>query len=443
MNIKNINIKNIKNLKNIILVLIILTLLSYRLNGFYGDGGGRSFIDFLMDKDQFRAQTDKIGVSFGLENDRVQNLEMLKITVGFNGKTSGIILDNWTNDYSESQKLTTYIRPAVTVGLGYKTRFFNFALGYQFKFIDKTYLVHTPMFAFTCLNDTIRFNFPLAIGIGNGSATNTWVLSTAIEVRYYPKTVLDQIRLYIFYGYARMSYASYVKTEENMQVDPNDDKVYKAQSSVGFDLRFYFKFLKDSVKTNWRGEHLQFSIEPYLRTVYSMALKTLENQGGVHIKYGGNNYDITAYGFDPKSLGFVHDANDASERFSGGYVASLPAIPNPQGANSIYDIFRVGVALPLGLRASCENYGLYLEPSLSLTLIDGKNISISGISKYGPFYTLGWVVYSEIYFTPIPELELYLELQTGGATRWGNLDPADLGGTTLVINTSAGIIWYF
>lgn len=99
--------------------------------------------------------------------------------------------------------------------------------------------------------------------------------------------------------------------------------------------------------------------------------------------------------------------------------------------------------MPLGLRASCENYGLYLEPSLSLTLIDGKNISISGISKHGPFFTLGWVVYSEIYFTPIPELELYLELQTGGATRWGNLDPAYSGGTTLVINTSAGIIWYF
>ncbi len=428
------------NLKNIISVFVILILLSYRLNGFYGDGGGRSFIDFLMDKDQLRAQTDKIGVSFGIKNDTVQNSEMLRFTIGFNGKTSGILLDNWTNDYNESPKLTTYLRPAVTIGLGYKMHLLNFAFGYQFRFIDKTYLVHTPMLAFTCLNDTIRFNFPLAIGIGNGSATNTWGLSTAIEARYYPKTILDQIRLYIFYGYARMSYASYVKTEENMQVDPNDNKVYKAQSSVGFDLRLYFRFLKDSVKTNLRGEAIQFSIEPYLRTVYSMALKTLENQGGQHIKYGGNNYDITAYDFDPGSLGFVHGQ---SERFSGGYISSLPAIPNPQGQNTIYDIFRVGVALPLGLRVYCENYGLYLEPSLSLTLIDGKSISISGTPKSGPFYTLGWVIYSEIYFTPIPELELYLELQAGGATRWGNLDPAYGNGTALIINTSAGIIWYF
>lgn len=428
------------NKKSIIFVFVILNLFCYRLNGFYGDGGGRSFIDFLMDRDQFRAQTDKIGILFGLYNDRVQDSEMLRFTIGVNGKTSGILLDNWTNDYSESPKLTTYLRPAVTIGLGYKTRFLNFALGYQFKFIQKNYLVHTPMLAFTCLDNTIRFNFPLAIGIGNGSATNTWVLSTAIEARYYPKTILDQIRLYVFYGYARMSYASYVRTEENMQVDPNDNKVYKAQSSVGFDLRFYFRFLKESVKTNWKGEALQFSVEPYLRTVYSMALKTLENQGGQHIKYGGNNYDITAYGFDPGSLGFVHGS---SERFSGGYISSLPAIPNPQGQNSIYDIFRVGVALPLGLRVFSENYGLYLEPSLSLTLIDGKNISISAISKNGPFFTLGWVIYSEIYFTPIPELELYLELQAGGATRWGNLDPASANGTALIINTSAGVIWYF
>ena len=88
--------------------------------------------------------------------------------------------------------------------------------------------------------------------------------------------------------------------------------------------------------------------------------------------------------------------------------------------------------------------GLYLEPSLSLTLIDGKNISISGVSKRGPFFTLGWCVYAEVYLTPIPELELYIELQTGGATRLGGaLDPAYADETALIFNTAAGITYYF
>ncbi|WP_288624802.1 hypothetical protein [uncultured Brachyspira sp.] len=55
--------------------------------------------------------------------------------------------------------------------------------------------------------------------------------------------------------------------------------------------------------------------------------------------------------------------------------------------------------------------GLYLEPSLSLTLIDGKNIAISGTSKRGPFFTLGWVVYGEIFLTQIPEIELYIAFE--------------------------------
>lgn len=52
-------------------------------------------------------------------------------------------------------------------------------------------------------------------------------------------------------------------------------------------------------------------------------------------------------------------------------------------------------------------------------------------------------MYAELFITPIPDLELYLELQTGDATRWGNLDAAYNTGTALVFNTSAGIAWYF
>lgn len=86
--------------------------------------------------------------------------------------------------------------------------------------------------------------------------------------------------------------------------------------------------------------------------------------------------------------------------------------------------YRVGLALPLGLRATTDLISLYLEPSLSLTLISGKSISLMNMNKKGPFFTCGYVVYAELFITPIPDLELYLELQTGGATRWVNLDAA-------------------
>lgn len=415
-------------------LIIFMILISSQLYGFYGDGGGRSFIDFLMDMNQFRARTDQVGVLLGPSNYR--------FTVGFSGRTSGIILDNWTNDYKTTPKLTVYLRPGVTVGFGMKTENFNFGLGYQFRYLHKDYQVHTPMFTFTALDNTLRFNLPIAIGVGSGNAKNTWLVSTGIETRYYPKTILDQIRLYIFYGYARISYAKYGFKEENLQIDENAKNVYKAMSSVGFDLRLYFKIDKESKKQlEERGKNLPFSIEPYFRFLYNCALRTLENQGGRHIRYGGNNYDINAYGFDPDSLGVNYKSD---EKFSGGYIGSLPAIPNPQGQNTISDIYRIGLAFPVGFRVQSEYYGLYLEPSLSLTMIDGKNISISGTSKRGPFFTLGWVIYGEIFLTPIPEIELYLAVQTGGATRLGGaLDPAYLNGTSLIFNTDCGITYYF
>lgn len=297
------------------------------------------------------------------------------------------------------------------------------------------------MFTFTALGNTLRFNLPIAIGVGSGNAKNTYIVSTGIETRYYPKWIIDQIRLYIFYGYARISYAKYGFKEENLQIDENAKNVYKAMSSVGFDLRLYFKIDKESRKQSERGKNLPFSIEPYFRFLYNCALRTLENQGGRHIRYGGNNYDINAYGFDPDSLSVNYKSD---EKFSGGYIGSLPQIPNPQGQPTISDIYRIGLAFPVGFRVQSEYYGLYLEPSLSLTLIDGKNISISGTRKRGPFFTLGWVIYGEIFLTPIPEIELYLAVQTGGATRLGGaLDPAYSSGTTLIFNTDCGITYYF
>ena len=413
-------------MKKLITILFFI-LIANRVFGFYGDGSGRSFIDFLMDKDQLRFRTDQMGFLYDCETD------YLRLALGVTGRTSGIFFDNFTNDYSESEKLRIYFRPAVSLALGYKSNLISVGGAYQFRYIDTNYMVHTPVLMFTAMDNTLRFNIPIAVGIGERTVKNTFIISTAVEVRYYFHKFIDyfsQLRLYVYYGYARMGWAQKLFDEGMTNIDPNNKNIFKEQSSIGVDLRAYFNFPTAS----------GLSIEPYIRVLYSQALETVENQNGYLRRYSGNNFDVNAYGFNAGSLGI---APGEQEEFSGGYVASTPAIPSPQGLFAIEGIYRVGVALPVGFRASCDYYGLYLEPSLSLTIMDGKSISLMNMNKKGPFCTFGYVVYAELYLTPKPEIELYLEFQTGGATRWGNLDPAYSDGTSLVINASAGIAWYF
>ena len=405
-----------------LLIILLFTLIPMSLFGFYGDGSGRSFIDFLMDRDQLRARTDQIGFLYGTEH--------IRVAFGITGNTSGVILDNWTNDSQTNRKLNDYFRPSVALAVGYKSDLISVGGAYQFKYIDSNYMVHTPVLMLTAMDNTLRFNIPVAIGIGNHQAKNTLVVSTAVEARYYLHKFIDyfsQLRLYVYYGYARMSYAKIISSAQAEGVDPNSKAIYKDQTSIGIDLRAYFNFPTD------KG----VSIEPYLRVLYSAALETVENLGGVLNRRKGNNFNINAYGFDYTSLNFDTENRD----LSGGYIASVPGIPNPQGQMSIDGIYRVGIALPLGLRASNDFVSLYVEPSLAVTIFGGK-ISLLGVEKKGFFYTFGYVVYSELTVTPVKYLELFLELQTGGASRLGG-DLYGAGTTTMILNASSGIAWYF
>ncbi len=406
-----------------LLIILLFTLIPISLFGFYGDGSGRSFIDFLMDKDQLRARTDQIGFLYGTEH--------IRVAFGVTGNTSGVILDNWTNDSSTNNKLSSYFRPSVAVAVGYKSDLISVGGAYQFKYVDSNYMVHTPAIMLTAMDNTLRLNIPVAIGVGNNFIKNTIVASTAIEARYYLHKFIDyftQLRLYFYYGYARMSYAKIISSAQAEGVDPNSKAIYKDQTSIGIDLRAYFNFPTD------KG----VSIEPYIRVLYSQALDTVENLNGTLNKYKGENFNITPYGFDYTSLSF--DAT-GTEKLSGGYIASVPGIPNPQGRVPISGIYRIGVALPLGLRASNDFVSLYVEPSLSATIFGGK-ISLLGVERKGFFYTFGYVVYSELTVTPVKYLELFLELQTGGASRLGG-DLYGAGATTMILNASSGIAWYF
>ncbi|WP_432632104.1 hypothetical protein [Brachyspira sp.] len=406
-----------------LLIMLFFISVPITLFGFYGDGSGRSFIDFLMDRYSFRARTDQIGFLYGTEQ--------VRFAFGITGNTSGVILDSWTNDSSTNNKLGNYFRPSISVAVGYKSDLISVGGAYQFKYIDSNYMIHTPAIMLTAMDNTLRFNVPVAIGVGNHLIKNTLVVSTAIEARYYLHKFIDylsQLRLYFYYGYARISYARNLIDRGYTQLDENNKATYKDVSSINVDFRAYFNY-----KTQ-RG----LSIEPYLRVLYGAALDTVENLNGTLNRYKGKNFNITAYGFDYTGMDFD---DSGTEKLLGGYIASLPAIPNAQGLVIAEGIYRIGIALPLGLRASNDFVSLYVEPSLSATIFGGK-ITLMGSERKGFFYTFGYVIYAELVVTPIKDLELYLELQTGGATRLGgNLYGAS--STSMVLNSSCGVAWYF
>lgn len=382
------------------LTIIFFALISNQIFGYYGNGG-RGFIDFLVDRDQLRVRVSHLGFHAGTEN--------FKVAFGFAGDTGGIILGNFTNNGSSDNKLASYLNPAVSLVLGYKSSLISVGGGYHYQYFDKDYSVHTPALMLTALDNTFRISIPISIGVGYNRLKNTWAVSTLMEARYYFKTWLNHLRLYFLYG--NSMYAG----------NPDNKNIFTNKSSVGFDARAYF------FHDTGRG----LTIWPYFRFAYDTALKTKMNDGNGAFKNDGDNLSVSAYG------------NAARGQLAGGYIANID-----KDTVSFKSPYRFGITLPVMFVAASDYVSLTLEPSLSVTIIGGKeiNLSISNnndniINKNGPYYTLGYVVYGEIFITPIPELEFFLALQAGGTARWG-LTGASSGGR-MVFNADSGITWYF
>ena len=384
------------------LTILFFAMISSQIFGYYGGIGGRGFIDFLVDRDQLRIRVSHMGFHAGTDN--------VKVAFGFAGNTGGILLGNFTNNGSTDNKLASYFSPSVALAVGYKSDLISVAGAYNYQYYDKNYGVHTPAFMLTALENTFRISIPVSIGVGANELKNTLAVSTIIEARYYLRTWLNHFRLYLLYGNSKDA------------SNPDNKNVYEKKESFGFDARAYF------FHDTGRG----LTIWPYLRVAYDTALKSENNDGTTKTKTDGDNFSVTAY------------KNAARGELAGGYIASLAG----GGAASFKNPYRVGITLPVMFVAASDYVSLTLEPSLSVTIIGGKEINISNnnthfATKKGQYYTLGYVMYGEIFLTPIPELELFLSLQAGGATRWG-VNAANNGSIgNIVFGADSGISWYF
>jgi hypothetical protein len=420
-----------KKMKKIILPLLIFCASAF---GYYSS---EAFIDLLVQPNQLRVRTDRVGVLFGNEN--------IRAAIGLTGANSlsGIIVHNVTEfEYlNNSKKGLDQFVPAALAGIGYKMGIFGIGLGYEFKWKSPTYMVHTPVLSMTALDNTFRINIPVSIGVGQKSyyhpdresLKGSMVISTGIEARYYFNTILNHLRFYFNYGNSTIK-------------EINNPSTNFTQQSVGFQLRAYFNYdLSD------------YKITPIIRFQFDTALATRYKNIDKSYKIV-DNYFITAKGFSPTGGSITEghygstgaNANLNSGGLAGGYIASIP--------NTYYaeEPYRIGIALPVGFRTVSESgtIELYVEPALSLTIVNAKRIysfsqAMQGLEslteeyrRKSPFYTFGYVVYGELYIRPRPRLEWYTEIQTGGATVAGEL--ANTSGTTsLILNASTGITWYF
>ena len=416
-------------------IILLLLILSTSVFGYYSSD---AMIDLLVQSNQLRVRTDRVGAVFGNENVRA--------AIGLTGANSlsGIIVHN-VNDFdalNNAKKGLYQFVPAVLGAVGYDSDLFGIGFGYEFKWKDATYMVHTPIITLTALEDTFRINIPVSVGVGQRSYYNradslkgTMVISTGIEARYYfNMEYFSHLRFYLNYGNSTIKEISSPSTNFTQQ-------------SVGFQARAYFNY-----------DFSYYKITPIIRFQFDMALATKFKN--ITRNYNiVDNYFITAKGFTPVngaitegsygSSGANADVNTRGE-LRGGYIASIP--------NTYYaeEPYRIGVAVPVGFRTVSESgtIELYVEPALSLTIVNAKRIysfsqAMQGLEnltendrRKAPFLTFGYVVYGELYIRPRPRLEWYTEIQTGGATVAGEL--ANTSGTTsLILNASTGITWYF
>ena len=407
------------------------------------------FNDFLVDENQLRIRLDRLGVLAGTEN--------LRFMVGVSGETAGVLLDNL--DSGTEGGISTF-RPAAIAGFGYKTESFGIGVGYQFKYVTGSWQAHTPIITATALNDNLRINVPITIGVGSGNVNDGDIaVSTDTRIEYYTgNNIFSRIRVNLKYGMYKL------KANESRSGTLTGTGLPPSMGTVGENGKY--GFIKDtigqSIGVDVRGYFIAATdpilIEPQIRIVYQGSISDFE----------GTSYRVSPPGMDPKEGGakfglYNIDASNPIGAFSIGdtgfqmapyydFTAHNIAFTGEGASIEIggteYYFTKpqfIGISVPVGFTAESEFITLYLEPAVSFSMITGGINAYASSSKpvrIPPmFYSLGYLVYGELYITPKPNLEWYFEAQIGGATTVDGI--GNSANSSLAFNGSTGITWKF
>ena len=385
MSINYIKILGEKTMKKVLLTaMALLTIASASVFGMYGRGD--SWIDFLVHGNQFRARMDQLG--FVLGNGTIKG------TVGF--RAEGV---NWGNILSGSTG-NVKLDSTISGGIGYTSEMIGVGLGYSYTFandsINKGYIgVHTPVLMVNALNNNLRIAVPIQVAVkdydnlANTKITYTGVAFDNIQLRYFTGIdAFNAIRLYFYYRNSTIK-------------DKNSDNT--ATSEIfGFQARFYF--LNTQIGN--------VNVNPYLKVTYDTVLKGALAESG---KY-------------------TYKAEDLGGFYNGLYPI---LVPNNQKQSDLYEKnpYKVGASAVLGITANSDIVTLYVEPSLGYTAIYNGKYAGTGAIDPKVNHKLAWGAYTELYITPVKDLEWYFEMDVNNS----NVDKSNI---PVHFETTTGITWY-
>ena len=372
--------------KVLLTAMALLTIASASVFGMYGNGD--SWIDFLVHGNQFRARMDQLG--FVLGNGTIKG------TFGFRSQTSAALANilSATSGAANSENNIATLGATISAGIGYTSDIFGIGVGYNYTYIGKDLGIHTPVLMINALNDNLRIAVPIQIAvsdnIGNGydqvqvNHDRTDYMGISTDIQLRYYTGIDAFNAIRFY----VNYGQAGYKANNQE--------YLA-SSLGFQLRLYF--LNTTVGN--------VNINPFIRLDYVTAL-------------------------EGDTLGVKSDS----------YYTQTITGAHRKGVKYDYNAYRFTITPVLGITANSDIVSLYVEPSLGYSVYGG------GRKDAGLDHTLAWGAYTELYITPVKDLEFYFEMDIGSKYYSANGASAVLQNDEIVnrgpINfaTGCGITWY-
>uniref|UniRef100_UPI003F4B503C cell surface protein n=1 Tax=Brachyspira catarrhinii TaxID=2528966 RepID=UPI003F4B503C len=359
--------------KILLAAMALLTIASTSVFGMYGRGN--SWIDFLTDGNQLRARMDQFG--FVLGNDTIKG------TIGLRAEW-----DDWGQIFLGETGSIDFL-PTVSAGIAYTSDLISVGLGYNYTFAfdfndGKHISVHTPVLMVNALNNNLRISIPIQVAVKDydniynyfGKATYTGVAFDDIQIRYYTGIdAFNQVRLYLYYRNTTTKYHDY--------------DIYETAEAFGFQTRFYF--LNTTIGN--------VNINPFVRVDFHTALK---------------GYAIEDYTAESAYSGILKDEKQSDYYDISPYIVSASAV--------------------LGITANSDIVSLYIEPSLGYRAIyNGKLKGIDNGLKVE--HNLAWGAYTELYITPVKDLEWYFEMNVNNS----NVDNSNV---PVSFETITGITWY-
>ena len=313
----------------------------------------------------------------------------IKGTFGFKADTGsylGSILSATTGVEDNTQtdyKNGTSLNATISAGIGYTSPVFGIGVGYSYTWVDEERSIHTPVLAINALNDNLRIAIPVQIAVGDKAGEKDYMgIRTDVQIRYY--TGIDAFNAIRFYlKYGQQSYNNGLA-----------GVALREYSASSLDLRLRLYFLNTTIGN--------VGINPYVQVSYATALE-------------GSSIDVSSYS----------------------------ALANAKG-NKAGD-YKFAINPTLGITANSDVVSLYVEPSIGYALVgNGKN---TGNDKsHGMTHNLTWGAYTELYITPVKDLEFYFEMDIG--SKYYDIKANGLTVATtssaVPINfaTGCGITWY-